>query len=41
MPLLELCLVTEQLARAALVAGGFHQHDRGPWRRRREPHTHD
>jgi hypothetical protein len=38
-PLLELCLGTEQLARAALLAGGFHQHDRGLWRIRREPNT--
>jgi hypothetical protein len=35
-PLLGLCGLTELLARAALVAAGFRQHDRGEWRRRRE-----
>lgn len=35
-PLLELCDLTDTLARAALVAAGFHQHDRGAWRRQRE-----
>jgi hypothetical protein len=34
-PLLELCAAAHLLARAALVAAGFHQHDRGQWRRRR------
>ena len=29
----------ELLARAALVAAGYHQHDRGEWRRRREEPT--
>src|SRR5262245_17598348 len=28
--------VTDLVARAALVASGFHQHKRGEWRRRRE-----
>jgi hypothetical protein len=36
-PLLELCELTDVLARAALTAAGYHQHDRGPWRHRREP----
>ena len=37
-PLLELCEVSDIVARAALVAAGYHRHDRGPWRRRcREP----
>jgi hypothetical protein len=27
---------TDRLARAALVAAGFHQHKRGEWRRKRE-----
>ena len=36
--LLELCEVSDIVARAALVAAGYHRHDRGPWRRRcREP----
>ena len=29
------CELIELLARAALVAAGYHQHDRGEWRRRR------
>ena len=40
-PLLELCGVTETLIRAALLAAGFHQHDRGVWRRCREPRPTD
>src|SRR5947209_6357382 len=39
--LLRLCDLTDVLARAALLAAGFHQHDRGAWRRRREPDTND
>jgi hypothetical protein len=35
-PLEELDDLAELLARAALVAAGFHQHKRGEWRRRRE-----
>src|SRR3954471_5309859 len=35
-PLRELCEVTDLLAQAALVAAGYHRHDRGAWRRRRE-----
>ena len=35
-PLLELCAVTDVLARAALVVAGYRQHDRGDWRRCRE-----
>jgi hypothetical protein len=34
--LLELCEVSDIVARAALVAGGYHRHDRGEWRRCRE-----
>jgi hypothetical protein len=37
-PLRELERVTDLLVNAALVAAGFHRHDRGQWRRR---HTHD
>src|SRR5215468_6171837 len=36
-PLLELCDCSERLARAALLAAGFHRHDRGAWRFRRGP----
>src|SRR6516165_12639391 len=35
-PLLELCELTDVLARAALVLAGYHRHDRGEWRRCRE-----
>src|SRR4051812_49242479 len=35
----QLCNLTDLLARAALVAAGYHQHDRGEWRYRR--HVHD
>ncbi|HZY90736.1 MAG TPA: hypothetical protein VFE78_38285 [Gemmataceae bacterium] len=35
--LLELCALTDVLARAALVLAGYHRHDRGEWRHRREP----
>ncbi len=35
-PLLGLCSLADALARAALVAAGYHQHDRGEWRRRHE-----
>ena len=34
-----LCEMTSVLARAALLAAGYHRHDRGAWRRRREKHT--
>ena len=34
-PLVRLCAVSDVLTRAALLAAGFHRHDRGPWRRRR------
>ena len=34
-PLLALCVRTDVLTRAALLAAGFHRHHRGPWRRRR------
>src|SRR5262245_20905686 len=29
--------LVELLARAALLAAGYHQHNRGPWRRQRAP----
>jgi hypothetical protein len=32
--------VADLLARAALLAAGFHQHRRAPWRRRRAPTEH-
>ena len=35
-PLLQLCQVADALTRAALLAAGFRQHDRGEWRKRRE-----
>jgi hypothetical protein len=34
-PLLALCEATNVLTRAALVAAGYYQHDRGAWRRAR------
>jgi hypothetical protein len=34
-PLLELNGVADLLTRAALTAAGFHQHERGEWRRKR------
>ena len=34
-PLVRLCAASDVLTRAALLAAGFHRHDRGPWRRRR------
>ncbi len=36
-PLLQLCEVSDTVARAALVLAGYHRHDRGEWRRSREP----
>jgi hypothetical protein len=36
-PLNELDDLADLLARAALVAAGFHQHKRSEWRRRRRP----
>lgn len=35
-PLEEFILGVEALTRAALMEAGYHQHDRGEWRRRRE-----
>ena len=32
----ELAELTDLLAQVALVAAGYHRHDRGTWRRRRE-----
>jgi hypothetical protein len=42
-PLRAFTRVTDLLAGAALVLAGFHQHDRGPWRKVRQPEvqTHD
>jgi hypothetical protein len=34
-PLDELCGLTDLLAGATLILGGFHRHDRGQWRRKR------
>jgi hypothetical protein len=36
-PVEELCEAAEVLARAALVAAGYRRHNRGEWRKRREP----
>ncbi len=33
----KLCEITEALAHTALLAAGYHQHNRGEWRKRREP----
>src|SRR5262249_62030056 len=35
-----LCEMTSLLARAALLAAGYHQHARGPWRRSSVPTNH-
>lgn len=34
-PVEELCEAAEVLAKAALLASGYHQHKRGEWRKRR------
>ena len=34
--LIQLCDQTDLLVRATLVVAGYHQHDRGAWRRTRE-----
>ena len=31
----DLCKVTDQMVRAVLLLNGYHQHNRGEWRRRR------
>ena len=36
-PVDELCEAAEVLARAALVSAGYRRHNRGEWRKRREP----
>jgi hypothetical protein len=36
-PVEQLCEATETLSRAALLAAGFERHQRGEWRRKREP----
>jgi hypothetical protein len=38
-PVEELCEAAEVVARAALVASGYHQHNRGEWRKRRGQRT--
>jgi hypothetical protein len=35
-PVEELCEASEGIARAVLVASGYHRHNRGEWRKRRE-----
>src|SRR6516225_5223316 len=40
-PLLELGHIADLLARAALLAAGFHQHSRSSWRKRRHVHHDD
>ncbi len=35
-PVEELCEASEVIARAALIVSGYHQHNRGEWRKRRE-----
>ena len=35
----ELCQDVETLAQATLLAAGFRRHNRGEWRRKREPRT--
>jgi hypothetical protein len=35
-PLQELAVVTDLLVAAALLAAGYHRHDRSAWRRRRQ-----
>ncbi len=36
-PINELCEAAEVLARAVLVVAGYRRHNRGEWRKRREP----
>ncbi len=40
-PLAELCEQTDLLVHAALLLDGYHRHDRGAWRRKRERRTQD
>ena len=40
-PLLELSRVADLLARAALLAGGYHQHSRSSWRKKRYVYDSD
>src|SRR5262245_19194020 len=35
-PLDELCDALDQVAAASLLTLGYHRHDRGPWRKKRE-----
>ena len=35
-PVEELCEAAEVIFRAALIASGYHRHNRGEWRKRRE-----
>jgi hypothetical protein len=37
-PLDRLCWTTGMMTKIVLLVVGFHQHDRGPWRRRRGHH---
>jgi hypothetical protein len=38
-PVEELCEAAEVIARAALLASGYHRHNRGEWRKRRGQFT--
>jgi hypothetical protein len=40
-PLAQLCAQTDELVHGALLAAGYHRHDRGAWRRRRERRSQD
>ena len=40
-PLLELSQVADLLARAALLAAGYHRHSRSSWRKKRYVHDND
>jgi hypothetical protein len=40
-PLLELCRLSDLLVRATLTSVGYHQHDRGAWRRKRHVRDDD
>ena len=39
-PAEELCEAAEVLTLAVLIAAGYHRHNRGEWRKRREPEDH-
>ena len=40
-PLAQLCRHTDRLVHAALLVAGYHRHDRGEWRRKREHQPSD